>query len=201
MPLVTYIILIVLVVVFISPLNIHGATGNEIVDYGLRAFYHANFAHLIANSISFLALSTLEEALGSTQYIFAIIFIWIVSTLILYTIHKIFPSRKVLTVGFSGVIFGLVVLYFMESNQNIGTTILVLAISILPQLFIPGISFEGHLSGIIAGFLYVLVFKYGGLDKIFGPRPKLNSNTKSALGNILKSFNGTGNLGNILATN
>ncbi len=78
--------------------------------------------------------------------------------MILYIIHAIMPSRKVYTVGFSGVIFGLIVIYYISLNQNPGITMTGLIISILPQLVVPGISFEGHLSGIIAGVIYITLF-------------------------------------------
>ncbi|ANB50744.1 hypothetical protein [Powai lake megavirus] len=154
---VTYILLLIMVVIYFSPANFYD-TSNELVNYSLRTYYHANIEHLIANSISLYYLSFLEDLLGHKQFAIAIIFIWLVSSMILYIIHAIMPSRKVYTVGFSGVIFGLIVIYYFSLNQNPGITMTGLIISILPQLVIPGISFEGHLSGIIAGIIYVTLF-------------------------------------------
>ncbi|AEQ32833.1 Integral membrane [Acanthamoeba polyphaga mimivirus] len=154
---VTYILLLIMVVIYFSPANFYD-TSNELVNYSLRTYYHANIEHLIANSISLYYLSFLEDLLGHTQFAIAIIFIWLVSSMILYIIHAIMPSRKVYTVGFSGVIFGLIVIYYFSLNQNPGITMTGLIISILPQLVVPGISFEGHLSGIIAGVIYVTLF-------------------------------------------
>jgi rhomboid domain-containing protein 1 len=157
MRIVTYIILGIIVLIFFSSFNFHD-TGNDIIDYPLHSLYHANISHLVANGISFIALSFMEEVIGWGQFLMAILFIWIVSSIILYIIHMIFPSRKIYTVGFSGVIFGLVVVYYSLLNQSPGVTLAGLVISILPQLAIPGISFEGHLAGIIAGIIYVLLF-------------------------------------------
>jgi membrane associated rhomboid family serine protease len=137
-------------------------TGYDIIDYPLRAFYHGSLDHLIANGISFYSLSFIEDIMGWKQYLFAIVFIWIVSSLLLYTEHKILPSRKVYTVGFSAVIFGLIVIYYSLLGQSSMVTFTGLAISLLPQLFVPGISWEGHLCGIIAGIIYILLFP---LDK------------------------------------
>ena len=100
----------------------------------------------------------MEEIIGWGQFLFAILFIWIVSGIILYIIHKVFPSRKVYTVGFSGVIFGLIVVYYTLLGKGPGVSFIGLLVSILPQLVVPGISFEGHLSGIIAGIIFVLLF-------------------------------------------
>ncbi|AYV85438.1 MAG: putative rhomboid protein [Satyrvirus sp.] len=157
MRIVSYIILGIIILVFFTHLNFY-STHIDLIDYPLRAFYHANIAHLAANAISFYSLSFLENAMGSAQFLLAMVFIWIFSSIILYAIHKIFPSRKKYTVGFSGVIFGLIVIYFFLLNKSAGITTIGLIISILPQILAPGISFEGHLSGIIAGFLYVLFF-------------------------------------------
>ena len=157
MKVVSYTILAILFLVFFSALNFKN-TGYDILDYPIRAFYHANMSHLIANAISFWSLSFIEEAMGSGRFLFAMVFIWLVSSMILLLIHKLFPSRKVYTVGFSGVIFGLIVIYYTLLNQGPGITLAGLILSIVPQLAVPGISFEGHLSGIIAGILYVIIF-------------------------------------------
>lgn len=159
MRVVTITIIGLMVLIYISPFNMHDF-GPLIIDAPSRTFYHANWEHLIANSISFFALSFMEEKLGSVRYLFAILFIWVVSTLILYTIFWIFPSRRAYTVGFSGVVFGLSVLYFTMLGASPGISILGLAVTLIPQLFVPGISWEGHLAGIIAGLLYVLIFPF-----------------------------------------
>ena len=157
MRIITYIILGIIVLIFFSSLNFYD-TGYDIVDYPLRSFYHANISHLVANGISLYALSFMEDIIGWGQFLLAILFIWIVSSIILYVIHIIFPSRKIYTVGFSAVIFGLIVVYYSLLNQSPAVTLAGLVVSILPQIAIPGISFEGHLAGIIAGIIYVLLF-------------------------------------------
>ncbi|XWV26009.1 putative rhomboid protein [Tupanvirus soda lake] len=157
MRVITYIILGIIVLIFFSSFNFYD-TGYDIVDYPLRSLYHANVSHLVANGISLFALSFMEEIIGWNQFLLAILFIWIVSSILLYIIHIIFPSRKIYTVGFSAVIFGLVVIYYSLLNQSTTVTLAGLVISILPQLVVPGISFEGHLAGIISGIIYVLLF-------------------------------------------
>lgn len=156
MNILTYIILAILIIIFFT-MDFYDS-GYDIIDYPIRAFYHADIDHLIANSISLYSLSFIENIIGTAQFLFAITFIWIVSSMLLYIEHIILPSRKVYTVGFSGVIFGLIVIYFTLLNQSPAITFTGLTISILPQLFVHGISFEGHLFGIIAGILYVILF-------------------------------------------
>ena len=157
MRIVTYIILGILILVFFTSLN-NFNTDKDVLDYPLRSLQHANVQHLLANGVSLFALSFMEEIIGWGQFLMAILFIWIVSSIILLIIHTIFPSRKVHTVGFSGVIFGLFVVYFSLLGKGPGVTLAGLVISILPQLLTPGISFEGHLAGIFAGIIYVMLF-------------------------------------------
>lgn len=156
MNIVTIGIIMTLVLIYFITNNFD--TGNELLNYHLRALYHGNLSHLIANCVSFYGLSFMEEAIGWKKYIGAIIFIWIMSTMILYGYHKMVPSRKRHTVGFSGIIFGLTVIYFSLLATNPTLSIAGLFISILPQLFVPGISFEGHISGIISGLIFITIF-------------------------------------------
>lgn len=157
MRIVSYIILAILVLAYFTNMNMY-ETSSEIVNYQLRSFYHANLQHLAANAISFYGLSFIEDAIGTTQFIVCVTFLWFVSSLLLYVYHQIFQSRKIITVGFSAVVFGLFVVYFSLLHQSPSITVAKLVISILPQMLIPGISFEGHICGIIAGFLYVTLF-------------------------------------------
>ena len=158
---VTWIVVGILVLVYLLVMFHGGQYWNsniDAIDYPMRAFYHANVYHLLGNVVSFIALSFMEEAMGWMNYIFCIIFIWIVSSYILLFYHLIFPSRKVYTVGFSGVIFGLIVVYFSLIGKGSSITYLGLLISIIPQIFTIGISWEGHIAGIIAGLLFILLF-------------------------------------------
>ena len=157
MRVVSYIILGIIIIVFFTSLNNYN-TGQDVIDYTLHSFYHANIQHLIANAISFYGLSFIEEIMGSAQFLLAMVFIWIVSSLLLYVYHTIFRSRKVYTIGFSAIIFGLIVIYYSLLNQNPAITVTGLVISILPQILVPGISYEGHICGVIAGVLYVMLF-------------------------------------------
>lgn len=141
------------------------STSRESINYILRSLYHANIEHLAINLFSFYNLSFLEDVFGSAQFLFMILFIWIVSSILLYLYHKIVPSRKVYTVGFSAVIFGLIVVFYFTMNLKQSETLTRLVLSIAPQLFMRGISWEGHICGVIAGFMYVSLYKFGLLKK------------------------------------
>ena len=157
MPVVTYKILGILLIIFMSELNMY-STGIDIFDYYLRTGYHVDMSHLLANGLSLIFLSPMESILGWQKFLFAILFIWLLSTLLLFLFHKIFPQRKSVTVGFSGVIFGLMVIYLSLLNKDQMLSIIALIMSIIPQFFVRGISFEGLLSVIIAGFIFIKTF-------------------------------------------
>lgn len=165
---ITILIILILIVIYFT-VNF-ASTGIDFLDYQLRGLYHANLYHLLANSVSFIALSGLESAVGSMYYLLIIIFIFVVSNILLFILHAAVPNLKVLTVGFSGAVFGLAVVYaYVMSKRNRGNFIVLLLpllISLVPQFFVPNISIEGHICGIIAGLLCVLIIKYVMKDKI-----------------------------------
>lgn len=157
MQIVSYIIIGIIIIIFITPLN-NTNTTNEILNYLLHTAYHANISHIVANILTFYGLSFIENIMGHYTFLLAILFIWIVSSIMLYTYHSLFPSRKVYTIGFSGVIYGLIVVYISLLGKESDISIFDLIGSLIPQLFVPHISTEGHFFGIIAGFLYVMLF-------------------------------------------
>ena len=165
----SYIIIGIIVLIFFSPLNSYN-TKSEPVNYILRSLYHADITHLAVNMFSLYNLSFIENVIGRQEFLLAILFIWIVSSMLLYIYHKIFPSRKRLTVGFSGVIVGLIVIYIALMKSGKGATLNRLILSIIPQFFVPGISAEGHMLGGIAGALFVIFI-----------HPLLNNSTDMSL--------------------
>lgn len=147
-----------MVIIFITPLN-NSNTSSEIGNYLLRTAYHADLTHLLGNMLTFYGLSFIENVMGHYNFLIAVLFIWIVSSIMLYTYHSIFPSKKVYTIGFSGVIYGLIVVYISLLGNSSRISIIDLVGSLIPQLFIPQISIAGHFFGIVAGIFYVLIFK------------------------------------------
>jgi membrane associated rhomboid family serine protease len=155
-PYITVLILTILILIFVF--HLEQESDNELLNYGMRAFYHANTQHLIANGISLLLLSTVETALGWKKFLGIILFLWATSSFLLYVTHSIFPSRKIETIGFSGVIYGLYVVYFSLLGATKYINIGILIASIIPQFFMKGISVEGHLCGIVSGGICVALF-------------------------------------------
>lgn len=128
------------------------------VDYILRSFHHADLVHLISNLVVFSRLIVLGKFLSPLKLIRLLLFLTIVSSLLLYALHTLFPSTSRLTVGFSGILFGLIVVKNALSGAKMQNILTDVAILIVPSILTPNISFFGHLTGAIAGFIYVYIF-------------------------------------------
>ncbi|KAI4338604.1 hypothetical protein MLD38_023642 [Melastoma candidum] len=121
-------------------------------------FYHLNESHLVYNMFSLLWKGVqLESLMGSTDFA---------------SMGRSYYYEY--SVGFSGVLFALKVVLNAHS-ENYSYVHGILAPSryaawaelILIQMFVPGVSFLGHLGGILAGLLYLhLKGIYSGSDPL-----------------------------------
>ena len=132
-------------------------TGIQPLDYVLRSFYHGNPYHLLANMYTFIQLSSLATTMPPTEWLTLLLFLLVTSSLILFLIHTTLPTTKRPTIGFSAVLFGLLVLVQRFTGDSLLSISKDNILEILPQFFVPGISFWGHLSGIISGLIYLLI--------------------------------------------
>lgn len=121
------------------------------------AFLHGGLYHLMMNMASLYNIGTyVEERLGDPKYLLVVF----ASILTSGTAVVMLSPAGTLTVGFSGVIFGLFgafVAIMIKSgaikNQAVMTTILrMLAPNIIISLM-PGVSWQGHLGGMLGGLL------------------------------------------------
>lgn len=134
---------------------------NKIIDNATSDLYHADMQHLIINLFSFILISPMETILGGKLFLLIIIFIWLVNTLIITLLQSTVPKFNRYSLGFSGVVIGLMVVYAWLLYKNKNTAYLnigLLLLSIIPQFFSKGISFEGHLSGFVAGLIAIFAF-------------------------------------------
>lgn len=123
-------------------------------------FIHADFLHILVNMIALLQLGTLvEEVYGKKQMAFIYTAGLLSSSLMALTNQ----SPEYLTIGASGAIFallGAVIVYLFSSGlfkiKGIRTQIVrTLMINFLISL-IPGVSFYGHLGGLLGGSIAAL---------------------------------------------
>ncbi|KAK6155295.1 hypothetical protein DH2020_009543 [Rehmannia glutinosa] len=136
----------------------------------LSAFYHIGESHLVYNMLSLLWKGIqLESAMGSVEFASMVaalvgmsqgITLLLAKSLLLFDYERAYYNEY--SVGFSGVLFAMkVVLYSQSDNYTYVHGLIVparfaaWAELILVQMFVPGVSFLGHLGGVLAGLLYV----------------------------------------------
>ena len=118
-----------------------------------RNFYHANNTHIIFNLVSVNMLSRVEDYLGTKASIVLLFLILFISSVLDFIISLIFPDLKC-SIGFSGILFGLLAWEMMVSyNFNPSVLIILLINVITPTLRDPRASLLGHGIGAISGVL------------------------------------------------
>ncbi|MFC9126948.1 rhomboid family intramembrane serine protease [Streptomyces sp. NPDC057099] len=138
---------------------------SELIDVVPSAFIHFGFAHLAANTIPLLVLGFLAALSGLRRFLLVCALIILVDGLGVWLISP--PDTN--TAGASGLIFGLfgflLVTGFLERRPlGILTGILIAAIwggSILTGLAPTqsGVSWQGHLLGLLAGVAAAFAFR------------------------------------------
>jgi len=143
------------------------------------AWFHGGILHILMNMMAFQGLgTTIERQLGSLSLLYNIIlFDLLIAILHVFISSVTFYTGLYLdflfqcTVGLSGVIFALLVININNSESpsqnlfgflNVPTKIYPWVLLIVLQIIMPGVSFVGHLSGILIGYLY----SYGYLDRL-----------------------------------
>lgn len=149
----------------------------------LSPFYHVSDSHLVYNMMSLLWKGIqLETSMGSVEFASmlaallamsqGITLLLAKSLLLFFDYEKPFYSEY--SVGFSGVLFAMKVVLNSQSESLTNVYGLVIparhaawAELILIQMFVPGVSFLGHLGGILAGILYLKLKRaYSGPDPL-----------------------------------
>ncbi|MED6205699.1 Rhomboid-like protein 14, mitochondrial [Stylosanthes scabra] len=149
----------------------------------LSPFYHIGEPHLFYNMLSLLWKGIqLETSMGSFEFASMVASLLAMSqgiTLMLSKSLLLFfdyekPYYNEYAVGFSGVLFAMKVVLNSRSDEYTSVYGVIVpsryaawAELILIQMFVPGVSFLGHLGGILAGILYMrLRGNYFGSDPL-----------------------------------
>lgn len=148
----------------------------------LSPFYHINDSHLVYNMMSLLWKGVqLENSMGSVEFTSMVAALLGLSqgiTILLAKALLVFfdyerPYYQEYAVGFSGVLFALKVVLNSQSDDYsyvyglmVPSRLAAWVELILIQMFVPGVSFLGHLGGILAGIVYMR-----WKSSYLGPRP------------------------------
>ena len=162
----------------IRPLETDGLTGILVAP-----LLHSNWEHLIANTGPALVLGFLMALAGLSRFIYATAIIWILGGLGTWLIGNIGVVGETNHIGASGLIFGwltflIVFGFFTRKVWEIVVGVVVLFIygsillGVLPGTF--GVSWQGHLSGAVAGVLAAYLLS--------GPERKARESRRGAAG-------------------
>ncbi|KAL5782830.1 hypothetical protein ACOSP7_007859 [Xanthoceras sorbifolium] len=155
----------------------------DLKRFFLSPFYHVGESHLVYNMMSLLWKGIqLEMSMGSAEFASMVLALLGMSQGITLLLAKslllFFDFERTYyyeyAAGFSGVLFAMKVVLNsrMENYTNVHGLIVpsryaAWAELILIQMFVPGVSFLGHLGGILAGILYLkLKAGYSGPDPL-----------------------------------
>ncbi|KAK4342394.1 hypothetical protein RND71_038210 [Anisodus tanguticus] len=143
----------------------------DLKRFFLSPFFHINESHLVYNMLSLLWKGIqLETSMGSAEFASMVATLVAMSqgvTLLLAKSLLLFfdyerPFYNEYAVGFSGVLFAMKVIVNAQSDDYtsvhglmVPTRYAAWAELFLIQMFVPGVSFLGHLGGILAGLLYL----------------------------------------------
>lgn len=152
---------------------------------------HSNWDHLIANTVPALVLGFLMTLAGMSRFIFATAIVWILGGLGTWLIGNVGAHCPYVGVrceanhiGASGLIFGwlaflIVFGFFTRKAWEIVVGVIVLLVygsvllGVLPGT--PGVSWQGHLSGAVAGVIAAYLLS--------GPERKARERRRSAASN------------------
>ncbi|CAN4097471.1 unnamed protein product [Withania somnifera] len=155
----------------------------DLKRFFLSPFYHLNESHLVYNMLSLLWKGIqLETSMGSAEFASTVatlvamsqgITLLLAKSLLLFFEHER-PYYQEYAVGFSGVLFALKVILNAQSDEYtyvhgllVPTRYAAWAELVLIQMFVPGVSFLGHLGGILAGLLFLrLKASYSGANPL-----------------------------------
>ncbi len=133
-------------------------TAKGLIGIPLMPFLHGSFDHLVVNTMPAVVLGGLVAIQGSRKFLTATVFITLVGGAALWIV-----GRDAIHVGASGLVFGyfgylIARAWYTRSFVSIVVAVLVtvvyggILLGVLP-FFQDGVSWEGHLTGLVAGSL------------------------------------------------
>jgi membrane associated rhomboid family serine protease len=129
------------------------------------AFLHGSVLHIAFNMLALWWLgSPVELALGRARYLG----LYVVSGLA-GSAGALLADPHSVTVGASGAIFGLLgaglILEWQATGSLAGNYLMLIVINLAISFAVPGISYGGHIGGLVGGILTTLAFTHGGRQR------------------------------------
>jgi len=128
------------------------------------AFLHGSLIHIATNMISLYILGIpLERILGRGRFLL----IYLLSLLGSSVSVMVFGATVSLTIGASGAIYGLMgalLVTFKRLRYDLRQLLIILALNVYITFQFPGISWQGHLGGLVVGAIV-------GAAMVYPPQP------------------------------
>lgn len=116
-------------------------------------FVHIDMKHVISNIYGIYIASILEQEYGTRYFMKIVVFIIILSSSVENLIRK---KSRYCTIGYSGVIFGIITFYSVKKRERL------LSLFLLSAVFLgslkENVSNVGHLIGIASGLIASIIF-------------------------------------------
>lgn len=123
-----------------------------------RTFIHANWKHIASNLFAFIVLSRIEDRYGPKFFGILIVNLLVITTMIELLAFQFFNVPC--SVGFSGIIFGLISWELMnEKDINLTLFLGLAGMVVYPTLQDSKASLLGHGIGAVAGLLVSAYYK------------------------------------------
>ena len=132
--------------------------GKDVMTKFYRNFVHLEPFHLLGNLLGLYSLTRVETALGTKKFIKLISFLIIFNTIFESVLHKVRPDTKC-SIGFSGVLFGLITwerIYYKKFD--IPAILSLIFMIAMPSFTISNASLSGHIIGSIGGIISGLLW-------------------------------------------
>ena len=167
-PIVTYTLIAVMVGIF---LLYHGKAlvaipcGNDFVSILQSQFVHVNFVHIASNLFSLWYMANLERSMGLGKFLALVLVIAVLSSAADTLIGHVGGNRPC-SIGFSGVLFGLVAWSVLTTGGFKWYNIAMVAGLLLTNMG-PHISVRGHVIGAVTGLVLALLYKLVPKTKVY----------------------------------
>jgi membrane associated rhomboid family serine protease len=117
-------------------------------------FVHIDYLHLLSNLYGIHGLSRVEKKIGTINFVLLLLSLLILNTIFELILYNLFSNQITCSIGFSGVLYGILMFELFYDNKLDYEILSSLTISIIiPSTVNKKISLSGHIIGLISGSL------------------------------------------------
>ena len=167
-PIATYTMIAIMSIVFFlyqSKTLVDIPCGNDFFSILKSQFVHVNFVHIASNLFSLWYMANLERSMGLGKFLGLVLVIAVLSSAIDTLIGHIGGNRQC-SIGFSGVLFGLVAWSVLTTGGFKWYNIAMVAGLLLTNMG-PHISVRGHVIGAATGLVLAFIYKLIPKQKVY----------------------------------